>query len=464
MFSPSATPLSQPDAAFLPTSAPVADLVASPAPAPVQLTHAGPPYQPAPFALQTVPQITLDWDDQVFTIARPNEGDLMVSTEEMISCVLASLAMSRRWKMEQGAPTRYNEIARSLMIYIPATSTANFSIIHNGELWKSAQPVTYNCIFSGAQITELTQSGAITGNIYNDVKWAYPKPLRTSRSADQDSGLLADFFAVHSTKSDQKVLLNGIFAAAKDAERNVAWRAKRTRTPKSLRGTERYSETAPSIVNVRNFLKFREGVCNTHTFDLDNSPDHFSLRTAHNSQPGLYDLLLRTAANGSRVTWHNLRRVTLSPLSYRDTNTVDLAFGGGELASSLQIDTPHNLDLFIEKKNFSCKGSARLSSRTISGFKFKLLGKRPLDLLLPLYQNNSRIPEQPVDSRRRIFPELKSINKGDLAWEDPSEGSNLQGRPDPYFIRRGVAAEESDIDSGWRVADDGGSDTIRHAH
>ncbi|KAJ3795065.1 hypothetical protein GGU11DRAFT_840341 [Lentinula aff. detonsa] len=340
MFSPSATPLAQPDAALSPTSTPVANLVASPAPAPVHLTHAGPPHQPAPFALQTVPQITLDWDNQVFTITRPNEDDLTVSTEEMISCVLASLAMSRHWKMEQGAPTGYNEIARSLMIYIPATSTANFSIIHNGELWKSAVPVTYNCIFSGAQITELTQSGAITGNIYNDVKWAYPKPLRASRSADQDSGLLADFFAVHSTKSDQKVLLNGIFAAAKDAERNVAWRAKRNRTPKSLRGTERYSETAPSIVNAPSttasvtekmkmwhlrsgqavneemdsaseaagakFFKFREGVCNTHTFHLDNYPDHFSLQTAHNSQPRSYDLLLRTAANGTRITWHNL--------------------------------------------------------------------------------------------------------------------------------------------------------------
>ncbi|KAJ3735408.1 hypothetical protein DFJ43DRAFT_1036911 [Lentinula guzmanii] len=151
--------------------------------------------------------------------------------------------------MEQGAPTRYNEIAGTLMNYIPATSAANFSIIHKGELWKSAQPVTYNCIFSDPQITELTQSGAITGSIYNDVKWAYPKPLRASRSTDQGSGLLADFFAVHSTKSDQKVLLNGIFAAAKDAERNVAWRAKRNRTPKSVRGAERYAESGSSSIN-----------------------------------------------------------------------------------------------------------------------------------------------------------------------------------------------------------------------
>ncbi|KAJ3735127.1 hypothetical protein DFJ43DRAFT_1037405 [Lentinula guzmanii] len=184
----------------------------------------------------------------------------------MISCVLASLAMSRRWKMEQGAPTRYNEIAGTLMNYIPTTSPANFSIIHNGELWKSSQPVTYNCVFSGPQITELTQSGAITGNIYNDVKWAYPKP--------------SHFFAVHSTKSDQKVLLNGIFAAAKDAERNVAWRARRNKTPKSLRGAERYAETTPSSVNahsttVRNSTKFREGVCNTQTYDLDTHPITF---------------------------------------------------------------------------------------------------------------------------------------------------------------------------------------------
>ncbi|KAJ3792603.1 hypothetical protein GGU11DRAFT_760629 [Lentinula aff. detonsa] len=140
----------------------------------------------------------------------------------MISCVLASLAMSRRWKMEQGAPTQYNEIAGTLMDHIPATSMANFSIIHNGELWKSSQPVTYNCIFSGPQINELIQSGAITGNIYNNVKWAYPKPALKTRSSDKDSGLLADFFAVHSTKSDQKVLLNRIFAAAKDAERNAS--------------------------------------------------------------------------------------------------------------------------------------------------------------------------------------------------------------------------------------------------
>ncbi|KAJ3715281.1 hypothetical protein DFJ43DRAFT_1043544 [Lentinula guzmanii] len=157
--------------------------------------------------------------------------------------------MSRRWKMEQGTPTRYNEIARTLGSYIPGTSTANFSIIHNGELWKSSQPVTYNCVFSGPQITELTQSGAITGNIYNDVKLAYPKPARMNTSSDKDSGLLADFFAVHSTKSDQKVLLNGIFAAAKDAERNVAWRAKRNKNPKSLRGSQRYAETTPSLLS-----------------------------------------------------------------------------------------------------------------------------------------------------------------------------------------------------------------------
>ncbi|KAJ3991121.1 hypothetical protein F5050DRAFT_1795108 [Lentinula boryana] len=107
----------------------------------------------------------------------------------------------------------------------------------------------YDCVFSGPQITELTQSGAITGNIYNDVKWAYPKPSRRTTSSDNDSGLLADFFAARSTKSDQKVLLNGIFAAAKDAERNVAWRAKRNKTPKSLRGSQRYAEPAPPFVN-----------------------------------------------------------------------------------------------------------------------------------------------------------------------------------------------------------------------
>ncbi|KAJ3796223.1 hypothetical protein GGU11DRAFT_757717 [Lentinula aff. detonsa] len=135
-------------------------------------------------------------------------------------------------QMEQGAPTRYDEIAKMLISYIPPMSTANFSIIHNGELWKSAQPVTYNCIFSAPQIDELTQSSAITGNIYND-----------------DSGMLADFFAVHSTKSDQKVFLNGIFAAAKDAERNVSWRAKRNKPTKSLRSSERYTESTPSLVH-----------------------------------------------------------------------------------------------------------------------------------------------------------------------------------------------------------------------
>ncbi|KAJ3792449.1 hypothetical protein GGU11DRAFT_760758 [Lentinula aff. detonsa] len=157
--------------------------------------------------------------------------------------------MSRRWKMEQGTPTRYDEIARTIGSYIPTTSTANFSIIHNGELWKSSQPITYTCVFSAPQITELTQSGAITGNIYNDVKWAYPRPSQKTPSSERDSGLLADFFAVHSTKSDQKVLLNGIFAAAKDAERNVAWRARRNKTPKSLRGSQRYAEPAPSFIS-----------------------------------------------------------------------------------------------------------------------------------------------------------------------------------------------------------------------
>ncbi|KAJ3780422.1 hypothetical protein GGU10DRAFT_337181 [Lentinula aff. detonsa] len=207
-----------------------------------------PPSQQAAFILQELPGVILDWDEQVFTITRLDTDDLTVSTEEMISCILASLAMSRRWRMEQGAPPRYDEKARTLGTCIPTTSTANFSIIHNGELWKSSQPITYDCIFSGAQITELTQSGAITGNIYADVKWAYPKPSRAIQSSDKDSGLLADFFAVHSTKSDQKVLLNGIFAAAKDAERNVAWRAKRNKAPKSLRGTQRYAETASSSV------------------------------------------------------------------------------------------------------------------------------------------------------------------------------------------------------------------------
>ncbi|KAJ3799243.1 hypothetical protein GGU11DRAFT_860202 [Lentinula aff. detonsa] len=244
MTSPSVTPFAQLDAA------PAANLAASPAPAnPGYPSQADPPHQPAAFALQAVPEVTLDWNQQLFTIARLNKEDLLVSTEEMVSCVLASLAMSRRWKMEQGAPTRYNEIAGTLVSYIPTTSTTNFSIIHNGELWKSSQPVTYNCIFSGPQITELTQSGAISGNIYNDVKWAYPKPCRATPPTDRDSGFLADFFAVHSTKSDQKVLLNGIFAAAKDAERNVAWRAKRNKTPKSLQGTQRFNETAHSSVN-----------------------------------------------------------------------------------------------------------------------------------------------------------------------------------------------------------------------
>ncbi|KAJ3779562.1 hypothetical protein GGU10DRAFT_337915, partial [Lentinula aff. detonsa] len=116
------------------------------------------PVQLAAFTLQELPEVSLDWDKQLFTITRLDNEDLTVSTEEMIACILASLAMSRRWKMEQGTPTRYNEIARTLGSYIPGTSTANFSIIHNGELWKSSQPVTYNCVFSGPQITELTQS------------------------------------------------------------------------------------------------------------------------------------------------------------------------------------------------------------------------------------------------------------------------------------------------------------------
>ncbi|KAJ3825598.1 hypothetical protein F5880DRAFT_1505336 [Lentinula raphanica] len=240
----------QPTVAPSATSAPPANLTPSPAPVSAGYqAHGSPPFQPPPFALQKLSQVTLDWDKQLFTITRTDNDDLTVSTEEMISCILASLALSRRWKMEQGAPTRYDEIARTLMAYIPPTSTANFSIIHNGELWRSSQPVTYNCIFSGPQIAELTQSGAITGNIYNDVKWAYPKPSRTTQSSDKDSGLLVDFFAVHSSKSDQKVFLNGIFAAAKDAERNVAWRAKRNKPAKSLRGAERYIDSAPSVAS-----------------------------------------------------------------------------------------------------------------------------------------------------------------------------------------------------------------------
>ncbi|KAJ3795503.1 hypothetical protein GGU11DRAFT_758281 [Lentinula aff. detonsa] len=231
-------------------SSPASILATSPvAVHPGYANSATPSSQQAAFIFQELPGVTLDWDRQLFTITRLDTDDLTVSTEEMISCILASLAMSRRWRMEQGAPTRYDEIARTLVSYIPTTSTANFSIIHNGELWKSSQPVTYDCIFSGPQVTELTQSGAITGNIYADVKWAYPKPSRVIQSSDKDSGLLADFFAVHSTKSDQKVLLNGIFAAAKDAERNVAWRAKRNKAPRSLRGTQRYAETAASSVN-----------------------------------------------------------------------------------------------------------------------------------------------------------------------------------------------------------------------
>ncbi|KAJ3729013.1 hypothetical protein DFJ43DRAFT_1040852 [Lentinula guzmanii] len=190
--------------------------------------------------------------------------------------------MSRHWKMEQGAPTRYDEIAKTLISYIPPMSTANFSIIHNGELWKSAQPVTYNCIFSTPQIDELTQSGAITGNIYNDVKWAYLKPARTTTSSDKDSGMLADFFAAHSTKSDQKVFLNGIFAAAKDAERNVSWRAKHNKPTKSLRGSERYTESTPSLVRApstsvsitekMNMWRLHSGTRNDNDMDSSSEP------------------------------------------------------------------------------------------------------------------------------------------------------------------------------------------------
>ncbi|KAJ3735144.1 hypothetical protein DFJ43DRAFT_30532 [Lentinula guzmanii] len=52
--------------------------------------------------------------------------------------------------------------------------------------------------------------------------------------------------------------------------------------------------------------------CNTYTFPhtldhrsrpLRHSLDH---QSAHNSQPGLLDHSLRTAANGIRNTWHNL--------------------------------------------------------------------------------------------------------------------------------------------------------------
>ncbi|KAJ3991438.1 hypothetical protein F5050DRAFT_1868596 [Lentinula boryana] len=235
------------------------------------------PIQLAAFTLQELPEVSLDWDRQLFTITRLDNEDLTVSTEEMIACILASLAMSRRWKMQQGTHTRYNEIARTLGSYIPGTSTVNFSFIHNGELWKSSQPVAYNCVFSGPQITELTESGAITGNIYNDVKLAYPKPARMTTSFDKDSGLLADFFAIHSTKSDQKVLLNGIFAAAKDAERNVAWRAKRNKNPKSLRGSQHYAETAPSLLSAPSttasitekmrMWRFRSGIRSTEDMD-----------------------------------------------------------------------------------------------------------------------------------------------------------------------------------------------------
>ncbi|KAJ3817553.1 hypothetical protein F5878DRAFT_647344 [Lentinula raphanica] len=152
------------------------------------------PTPPAPpFFLQALAEVATDWDKQYFKITRrSNPEPLNVSFEEMIECVLASLALGRRWKMEKGLPDRYEEIVRTLFAYIPSTSPANFSIAANGTVEKTESPVTYECIFTAEQIKILVELEAISGNVFVDVKKAYPKPSRAQGGRNEELRKLLD--------------------------------------------------------------------------------------------------------------------------------------------------------------------------------------------------------------------------------------------------------------------------------
>ncbi|KAJ3727546.1 hypothetical protein C8R42DRAFT_638729 [Lentinula raphanica] len=222
--------------------------VEPPAPAPVAQTTA-PATNPPAFFVQDFPRVNLDWDNQVFQITRRDADPISVTTEEMINCILASMAMSCRWKMEAGAPPRYDEIILALMACIPSTSPANFSIIINGELEKPEKQVTYDCVFSADQLKSFVDAGAITGNIYVDVKNAYPKPSRPSNGSSKNNSFwnLIDIY-----NFNQDVIIASMHDSLLRQHKQKVWHSQKAKQPKSLRGAERYaaSEAGGSTVSL----------------------------------------------------------------------------------------------------------------------------------------------------------------------------------------------------------------------
>ncbi|KAJ3766106.1 hypothetical protein FB446DRAFT_708914, partial [Lentinula raphanica] len=185
-------------------------------------------------------EVATDVDKQLFCITkRGNPNPLEVSFEEMIECVLASLAMGRRWKMEQGAPPRYDEIVKTLFAYIPSTSPANFSIIADGKVEKTDLPVTYECIFTPEQLKILINIEAISGNVFTDVKKAYPKPSRASSFAGSRNEKMHKLIDMYNF--DQDVLMGSMHEVLLKQHKQKMWQANRPKQPKSVRGVERYA-------------------------------------------------------------------------------------------------------------------------------------------------------------------------------------------------------------------------------
>ncbi|KAJ3724909.1 hypothetical protein C8R42DRAFT_640798 [Lentinula raphanica] len=217
--------------------------VEPPAPAAAAASSVSPsqPLPPAPpFFLQSLSEVSTDVENQLFTITRRgNANPLEVSFEEMIECVLASLAIGRRWKMVQGAPPRYEEIVKTLFAYIPSTSPANFSIMADGNVEKTESPVTYECIFSPEQLKILIKIDAISGNVFTDVKKAYPKPARASTFAGSRNEKMHKLIDMYNF--DQDVLMGSMHEVLLKQHKQKMWRATRPKQAKSVRGVERYA-------------------------------------------------------------------------------------------------------------------------------------------------------------------------------------------------------------------------------
>ncbi|KAJ3712317.1 hypothetical protein C8R42DRAFT_728222 [Lentinula raphanica] len=176
-----------------------------------------------PFFLQKLSEVTTDWDNH------------------------------RRWKMEKGLPNRYEEIVRTLFAYIPSTSIANFSIATNGTVEKTESPVTYECIFTPEQIKILIELEAISGNVYADVKKAYPKPSRAHGTRNEELRKLLD---VHNF--DQGIITMSLHDSLLKIHKQKLWRAqqKYNKPPRSVRGAERYAASeAGSTVSLTDKMK-----------------------------------------------------------------------------------------------------------------------------------------------------------------------------------------------------------------